>query len=143
MKKSTRDSFFILVIGGLGVAVFSFAILPKKKDLEPTVQPAVTEPAVTEPAVTKPAMTEQRRKRIEAGFSSWDGSHIELTKLIKKAMNDPKSYKHEETRYVDNGDYLIVGTTFRGKNALGGVVLNSVTAKADLDGKVIEVISQE
>jgi len=58
-------------------------------------------------------------------------------------MNDPDSYKHAKTVYVDKGDHLIVTTTYRGKNVFGGVVKNSITAKVDLKGNVIEVISQE
>ncbi|MEW6117320.1 MAG: hypothetical protein AB1553_10525 [Nitrospirota bacterium] len=83
-----------------------------------------------------------RKEKIERGFSAWDGSHRGLEKIIKESMNDPDSYKHEETVYWDKGDYLIVKTTFRGKNAFGGVVKNWVMAKADLDGNIIEVISQ-
>jgi len=75
-------------------------------------------------------------------FSAWDGSHNELTKLIKQSMNDPDSYDHDETKYFDNGDHLIVITMFRGKNAFGGVVKNSVKAKCSLEGNVIEVIDQ-
>ena len=83
-----------------------------------------------------------RKKRIESGFSAWNGSHIALTRIIKKSMNDPKSFEHVETTYGDRGDYLVVKTTFRGKNAYGGVVLNWITAKCDLDGDVIEVTGQ-
>lgn len=85
---------------------------------------------------------ETRKEMIERGFSAWDGSHRGLETIIKKSMNDPDSYKHEETVYSDKGDHLIVKTTFRGKNAFGGVVKNLVVAKADLDGNIIEVISQ-
>ena len=80
---------------------------------------------------------------IEKGFSSlWDGSHRELTKVIKGSMNDPGSYEHVETVSWDMGDHLVVRTTFRGKNAFGGVVSNWVKAKTDLDGNVLEVIEQ-
>lgn len=84
-----------------------------------------------------------RQKKIESQFSAWDGSHRGLTSYIKKSMNDPSSYKHDETRYSDAGDYLIVITRFRGKNAFGGVVLNTIKAKVDLDGNVISILSQE
>ena len=84
-----------------------------------------------------------REERIERQFSIWNGSHRNLTKLIKESMNDPSSYKHVETRYADKGEHLIVVTTFRGKNSFGGVVKNSVTAKVDLDGNVISIISQD
>jgi hypothetical protein len=85
---------------------------------------------------------ETRKEQIEKNFSVWDGSHRGLTEVIKKSMNDPSSYEHEETVYWDKGDHLIVKTTFRGTNAFGGVVKNWVMAKVDLNGNVIEVISQ-
>ena len=83
-----------------------------------------------------------RQDRIASGFSAWDGSHRKLERAIKKVMNDPDSYDHVETLYWDQGDYLIVKTTFRGKNAFGGKVLNWVKAKCDLDGNVIQVLEQ-
>jgi len=90
-----------------------------------------------------PKTKEQIRKdRLAKHFSAWDGSHNGVTALIKKSMNDPNSYDHVETTYGDKGDYLIVKTTFRGKNAFGGVVKNWVIAKVDLNGNVIEVIGQ-
>lgn len=85
---------------------------------------------------------EERIKRIKRGFSEWDGSHKGLTKVIKSMMNDPGSYKHVETMYWNQGDHLIVRTSFRGKNAFGGIVLNWVKAKVDLDGNVLEIIEQ-
>jgi hypothetical protein len=83
-----------------------------------------------------------RKKRLEGGFSAWDGSHCGLTKVIKESMNDPKSYEHVDTKYWDMGDHLVVTTTFRGKNAFGGVIKNWVKAKRDLDGNVLKVIEQ-
>lgn len=85
---------------------------------------------------------ELRKEKIQKHFSAWDGSHRGLTKIIKKSMNDPDSYDHAETVYWDKGDHLVVKTTFRGKNAFGGVVKNWVMAKVDLNGNVIVVISQ-
>lgn len=85
-----------------------------------------------------------REKTIQKHFSAWDGSHYELTKTIKESMNDPGSYEHEKTVYVDKGYYLIVETSFRGKNAFGGVVKNKVRAKVgSLTGTVIEVLGTD
>lgn len=84
-----------------------------------------------------------RQEKIERQFSSWNGSHIGLTRFIKDNMNDPDSYDHTETKFRDDGNSLYVVTKFRGKNAFGGVVISTVTAKVDLDGNVIEIISQE
>lgn len=93
----------------------------------------------------KPVLTEaeQRVEMIENQFSAWDGSHYGLTRVIKEAMNDPSSYEHVITLYEDKGDHLIVQTTFRGKNAFGGVVLNTITAKVLLSGEVVEILSQD
>lgn len=85
---------------------------------------------------------EARKKQIESQFSPWDGSHRNLERLIKKAMNDPDSYEHDETKYWDMGDHLVVQTTYRGKNAFGGIVRNFVKAKIDLDGQILQVIDQ-
>jgi len=85
---------------------------------------------------------EERKNRIEKCFSVWDGSHKGMTQFIKYSMNNPKSYEHVSTTYWDNGDYLVVRTTFRGTNAFGGVVKNQITAKVDLDGNVLEIIEQ-
>jgi len=84
----------------------------------------------------------ERQIKVESQFSSWDGSHRGLTELIKKSMNDPSSYEHIETRFRDNGDHIFVITKFRGANAFGGKVINTVSAKVDFSGNVIEVVSQ-
>lgn len=81
-----------------------------------------------------------RNKKIESQFSPWDGSHKTLEKLIKQNMNDPDSYEHVKTVYWDKGNYLIVSTTFRGKNAFGGKVLNTIKANISLDGQILKVI---
>ena len=57
-------------------------------------------------------------------------------------MNDPDSYEHVRTVYWDRGDHLVVMTTFRGKNAFGGVVTNSVKARVSLDGQVQQILDQ-
>lgn len=85
---------------------------------------------------------EKRKKDIEMQFSSWDGSHTNLERVIKESMNDPDSYDHVKTVYWDQGSYLIVQTTFRGKNAFGGVVKNTVKAKVSLTGQVLEILEQ-
>ncbi len=85
----------------------------------------------------------ERKELIEKQLSGWDGSHIQLTKLIKKAMNDPNSYEHDKTVYWDMGTHLVVRTSYRGKNAFGGVVRNWVKAKTDIKtGTVLKVIEQ-
>ncbi|AAN12346.1 ORF47 [Vibrio phage VHML] len=77
-------------------------------------------------------------------FSAWDGSHRNLEKYIKSMMNDEDSYEHVETRYrlvLDQNPRAIVTTVFKGKNAYGGVVKQSVSAAVDIEtGRIIEII---
>ncbi|MDE5421737.1 hypothetical protein L3073_05920 [Ancylomarina sp. DW003] len=86
--------------------------------------------------------TKKRKKKIHDLFSPYDGSHPALTRLIKKNMNDPESYSHADTRFRDDGETIFVITKFRGTNAYGGVVLNTISARVDLDGNVLEIVSQ-
>ena len=76
----------------------------------------------------------------EKQFSAWDWSHKELTKIIKASMNDPKSYEHIKTTYNDEGDSILVVTSFRWKNWFWGIVTNSMSAKFSIDGSLIEII---
>lgn len=77
-------------------------------------------------------------------FSGWDGSYRPLEKLIKASMNDDSSYKHVETVYhliLNKDPHAIVKTTFRGTNAYGGVVKQTVAARVDVrTGQVVSII---
>jgi hypothetical protein len=80
-----------------------------------------------------------KQAKIAAQFSAWNGAHIKLENYIKKNMNEPSSYEHVKTTYDDKGDYLLVITTFRGKNSLGQKVIEKVSAKADVEGNILSV----
>jgi ribosomal protein L37E len=86
---------------------------------------------------------QSQKSKVESQFSAWDGSHIGLTKYVKSKMNDPDSYEHVETRFEDKGSHILVATKFRGNNKFGGKVLNTILAKVDYNGNVLEIISQE
>lgn len=81
-----------------------------------------------------------RKEMIEKQFSVWDGSHIKLTRLIKAAMNDPDSYDHVSTTYSESRDFLIIVTQFRGNNAFGAKVKQTVKGKASIDGEEVEIL---
>lgn len=85
----------------------------------------------------------KEQKKLENQFSAWDGSHQNLTKMIKQAMNDPDSYEHVETKYWDMNDHLVIMTKYRGKNAFGGKVLGMVKAKVSMNGDILEIIEQQ
>lgn len=82
-----------------------------------------------------------RKKLIEAQFSVWDGSHTKLEEYIKSKLQDPDSYKHVKSEWLDKGDYIYVRTTFRGRNAFGGIVTNTADAKVSINGDLIEVMN--
>lgn len=84
---------------------------------------------------------EKRKAEFEEKcLSGWDGSNRELVRIVKENMNDPDSFEHVETLYRLYKDYAVVIMKFRGNNTFGGKVLNSVTAKVNIeDGSVISV----
>ena len=84
------------------------------------------------------------QQKIERLFNPWDGSHLELTKVIKSNLKDPDSFEHIETTYLIQGDSMIVQTKYRAKNSFGGVVVESVTAITDKEtGTVLEWMPQQ
>ncbi|USR60651.1 hypothetical protein NFJ01_20875 [Lelliottia amnigena] len=80
----------------------------------------------------------------QSNFSGWDGSYRPLEKMIKSSMNDDSSYKHVSTVYhliLNKDPHAVVKTTFRGTNAYGGVVKQTVAARVDVrTGEVISIM---
>ena len=80
----------------------------------------------------------------QGNFSGWDGSYRPLEKLIKSNMNDDSSYKHVSTVYhlvLNKDPHAIVKTTFRGTNAYGGVVKQTVAARVDVrTGEIVSIL---
>ena len=82
----------------------------------------------------------------QGNFSGWDGSYRPLEKLIKKSMNDDSSYKHVETMshlVLGKDPHAVVKTRFKGTNAYGGVVTQTVTARIDIKTGDVEKIIEE
>lgn len=82
----------------------------------------------------------EHRQKIEEQFSGYDGSHRKFERLIKQAMNDPDSYDHVETKYIDKGSFIRVFCTFRGKNAFGGLVKNTKVADFSISGDFLREV---
>ena len=95
--------------------------------------------------------------------NGWDGSCRELNDLIKDYMNDPDSFEHDETSFVDIRDDealaamqdvfnehgyttdlqvgdVVITTKFRGTNAFGGVVTNQAIGVAHYETGIVELI---
>ncbi|MEQ8821015.1 MAG: hypothetical protein RLY93_12295 [Sumerlaeia bacterium] len=84
---------------------------------------------------------EERQEKIRSQFSSWSGAHVDLVSRIKLAMNDPKSFEHVSSDWVDAEDFSIIVTTrFRGKNAFGGTVTQTVSARYSVDGNFLGMV---
>ena len=79
---------------------------------------------------------------IKKQFSIYDGSHRALVKMVKNDMHDPKSFDHDNTRLrvLPNNAGVQVTMTYRGKNGLGNLVKEQVTAQFDMNGKFIKVV---
>lgn len=89
-----------------------------------------------------PSGPKTHKQQVDHIFRGPGGSCPALVQYVKQRMNDPESFQHVETRYVDKGDYMIVFMTYRGRNAFSGVVTQTVQAKAWLNGTVTEVQGQ-
>lgn len=142
LKKTKKPRQNIGCLGGFFIIVFFLFIAGQCNKQTSVTTPSSTSTAKKHPPKIKTA-EEMRLERLSGCFSGWDGSHRETTALIKKAMNDPDSYQHDETKYVDNGDHLVIISSFRGKNAFGGVVKNWIKVKTDIETcKIIDVLGE-
>ncbi len=130
MKNIGCGTSLLVIIG----AIILFSQLGKGPSV--SSQPVSSTPA--------PAQTPEqiRRTEVEKCFSSWDGSHQELTRYIKARMKNPKSFEHVETRFKDNTTHLIVICKYRGTNGFGAVVTETVIAETLTDCQVKKILSQ-
>ncbi len=134
--KSIAGKLFIIAVG----LVFALAIImPDSKEATTTTNTAAPDVA-SQPAVTAPPKRDPND--IKSFLSGWDGSNRELVNLVKSAMNDPKSFEHVETRFVDRGNSLSLFMTYRGKNAFGGIVTNKVSAELDKNTRSLSNIQE-
>jgi len=101
------------------------------------------EQRTAEEAARRAAMSpwERRQEALKVHFSAWDGSHRAAERAIKARMNNPASYEHVVTTYVDRGHGrgIIVNTRFRGTNAFNAVITEHATVEVDEAGNVTGV----
>lgn len=161
VKKNGKRVIRSVVISGISFVVFLVFLFVSPSDspeemedkraqyqleLDESLEKLATveaETAALEAEDKEAKIKQDRIDLIESQFSLWDGSHTKLKGIIKNAMNDPKSFEHDETTYIDNGEFITVHTKYRGKNGFGGVVRGSVVATFALDGELIEVLGKE
>jgi hypothetical protein len=133
---ASRSSTYLIKLLIVGAAAFFAAIyfLPMLTDRMTTGEAA--------PAIELTA-EEARAQAIQNSFSALMGYHHGLRRYIRDGMNDPGSFQHVETRYREIDDTLLVTMVYRGRNAFGGTVTQTATAIVDLNGRVLELISNE
>jgi hypothetical protein len=137
MKNYSKKKIIWIVVGiTLGIG-YVFSLFEKEEVT--AAQPVIEMTQAQKDSVEKVHLEAEAKRKIDVQFSAWDGSHIKLERAIKKSMNDPSSYEHVETKYWTNGSGLIVATTFRGANAFGGKVIQTVKAEIDADGNIVKV----
>lgn len=91
---------------------------------------------------------ERQQRKNSAAFaqkfkSSWDGSIKPVVRFAKANMHDPSSFEHVGTSWGPlrgTLDHYLVTMKFRGKNALGAVVLNELQVEIDLNGNIVRVV---
>ena len=110
--------------------------------------------------------SQARKDWINSQFSIWNGKHKGLEDLIKKNLNDEKSYKHIETTYIDCDDQttcdlinsvlsdagysqrvevgdLFITTKFSAKNAFNATIKKTAYGIASYQNNTIELIGFE
>ena len=107
----------------------------------PTTRNNTTAKKQTENIKNADAASEKKKEAFEKDcFSVWDDSCTELVYYVKENMHNPKSFEHVKTQYSFSDNYAVVGMTYRGTNAYGGVVTETVRAKVSFDCKVLEIM---
>lgn len=81
----------------------------------------------------------ERQHLIDRQFAGFSGANHYVERVIKENMNDPSSFEFVSNSYVDKGTYILVYIKFRGANAFGATILQSVSAKVDLEGNVLSI----
>jgi hypothetical protein len=107
-----------------------------------TVNAFIEEPEKEPVIKTAMQLKEEHLARV---FSSWDGSSSTVVDLVKATLNDPESFEHLNTNYIQTGsdeehrEYLVT-MEFTAKNGFGGRLRKWVTVILDKDGNYVSTI---
>ena len=137
ISQKTLNSNFIELLTSKAPQRQKFAMEMEAKEKQEKIAAEIAEKEKKQSEIIR-----ERKEKINSQFSEWDESHPALSRLIKDNLNDPDSYEHAETLFRDDEDYIFVITKYRAKNGFGAKVLNTVSAKVDFEGNVVEIVSQ-
>ena len=78
-------------------------------------------------------------KWAKKNINSWDNSNPKLERAVKNAMNDKDSFEHVSTEYSYKKNKVIAKMIYRGSNAFGAKVIESITGEFDYEGNLISI----
>ena len=84
---------------------------------------------------------EMHQKQIESLFINKPphGYHKTLVNLVLSQLNDPNSFDHLGTYYIERDTTLVVEMDFTAKNGFGGAVRQKVIIESDTLGNITKI----
>ena len=134
--KVAKLGFLIIFIGILYINFIGDFDKSETKDIynKSTISDEEIQKLLNEPIV-------RTKEDVEKLLSNWNGSLPTLVNLTKKNLNNPDSFEHVETGYINKGDYIQIKMVYRAQNGFGAIIKSSTTAKVNFNGDVIEIIN--
>lgn len=87
----------------------------------------------------KLSKSELHKKNIEKMFL-WDGGpQRELFNLVNNDLNDPKSFEHINTYWIEGNGAISIIMTFTAKNGFGGTMKKTVSVESDTLGHITKI----
>ena len=80
------------------------------------------------------------KELIDRQFSSENGAHIELEKLIKQYLPNPDSYEHIDSRYTRIEDQLTVFTDYSSVRENNERIVSDSIVIYHLNGRIINLM---
>lgn len=136
-KKNRKIAKRILIVFG---SFFLLLILIVSTSPEPE------EPPKTPEQIAADSVKARRDLLVKNGvFSDYSGQSVAMITAVSTLMNDPNSFEHLQTKYIDKGgDSIVLIMEYTGKNAFGGRVRGkAVGIVSATDGSLIELLSNE
>lgn len=84
--------------------------------------------------------TNLKARQISKLFTGPDGTHLNLAIIIQAGLSNLDSFQHQQTTYVDKGEYLVVNMHYQAEGASGEAIDRFARAKVDFTGKVISIL---
>ncbi len=72
-------------------------------------------------------------------FSSWDGRHHNLAKMVKDGLLDSSTFKHIESRYSDSYSAYM---RYSALSRFGLTVIKEITVQSDPDCNILRIIKE-